>query len=86
MLEPQCLTLYPLELLLSFPMIHRVFTVLSFSRPSLQGVLLRRKLPQEKISYRDRTVTLFQLFVKARSSLCSSKGANFNLSLAVFAF
>jgi hypothetical protein len=51
-------------------MIHRLFAVLSFPRQSLQGVLLRRKLPQEKIPYRDRTVTLFQLFVKARSSLC----------------
>jgi hypothetical protein len=67
-------------------MIHRLFAVLSFSRQSLQGVLLRRKLPQEKIFYRDRTVTLFYLFAKARSSLYSLEGANFELCLAVFAF
>lgn len=54
-------------------------TILSRHSPPPQA-------PHEKISYRDSTVTLFQFFLKERSSLCSSKGANFKLCLAVFAF
>ena len=51
--------LHLLEVCLSFPMIYTLFAVLCFSGQSLHAVLLRRKLPQEKISYLGRSLTLF---------------------------
>ena len=58
MLKFHGLMLHPLEVLLSSPTIYPPFAVLCFSRQSIQGALLRRKLPREK----SLTVTAPSLF------------------------